>query len=156
MKAFRIAHPRHATRAEAFGGRGAFLFPGRWHNPGCRIVYCAESLALATLESMAHLDSPKSLRGFFWFAIELPDDLVETPAVLPDGWNARPGEAGYLGAVSARFGTAWYQERRSLALKVPSAVVPSEHNLLVNPLHPKFDLSAVEGPFPVIWDERLV
>jgi RES domain-containing protein len=119
------------------------------------MVYCSESLALATLESIAHLSSPKSLRGYLWFSVNLPDDLIEMPQAMPQGWNAKPGEDGYRGAVSARFGSTWFQEQRSIALKVPSAVVPSEYNIIVNPLHPKFDLSMIDGPFPIVWDERL-
>ena len=32
----------------------------------------------------------------------------------------------------------WFDEQRSVALEVPSAVVTHERNVLLNPLHPRF------------------
>lgn len=157
MKAYRIVKPRYGEKTDAFSGIGSRDKPGRWNMPGTRMVYCSDSLSLATLEIMAHLTKPKSLGGFLWFEMNLPDDLVETPNPMPEGWNAKPvrGEDYTTGMASVRFGTRWLQERRSLALRVPSAVTPSEFNLLINPLHPKFDLSSIHGPFQIVWDERL-
>jgi|WetSurMetagenome_2_1015567.scaffolds.fasta_scaffold810720_1 RES domain-containing protein len=157
MKAYRIVKPRHGEKSDAFSGIGSRDKPGRWNMPGFRMVYCSDSLSLATLETMAHLVSPRSMQSFVWFVLNVPDDLMETPDPIPEGWNVKPdfGNSYNVRMISARFGTKWIQEQRSLVLRVPSAVIPSEYNLLVNPLHPKFDLSMIEGPFPVSWDERL-
>ena len=37
-------------------GEGAFLYGGRWNNPGARIVYLAETRALAAMEILTHVD----------------------------------------------------------------------------------------------------
>jgi RES domain-containing protein len=97
------------------------------------------------------------MQGFVCFSMDVPDDLVETPNPMPDGWDVIPSaEDSYdMRMVSVQFGTKWIREQRSLVLRVPSVVVPYEFNLLLNPLHPAFDLSKIAGPFPVKWDERL-
>ena len=40
-------------------------------------------------------------------------------------------------AACREFGDRWLDERRSLALRVPSVIVPQESNILLNPLHPQ-------------------
>lgn len=52
---------------------------------------------------------------------------------LPKDWNARPPKSS-----SQLIGDDWFIKRSSLVLRVPSVVVPTEHNYLINPLHPNF------------------
>ncbi len=47
------------------------------------------------------------------------------------GWDAPPA-----GRVSIAWGTAWAAAGTSLLAQVLSVIVPEEHNLLINPLHP--------------------
>jgi RES domain-containing protein len=72
------------------------------------------------------------------------------PAQLPPGWaSAAPPE-------SARaLGSEWARSERSVGLAVPSAVVPQESNVLLNPAHPLFDEMKVEGPLAFSIDPRL-
>jgi RES domain-containing protein len=51
-------------------------------------------------------------------------------------------------------GDAWVREERSLVLKVPSAVVPSEYNYLINPNHPDARRLEVSPPFDPQIDPR--
>ncbi len=67
------------------------------------------------------------------------------------GWDARP----YTGASQA-VGDAWLAEGRSLALRVPSVVVASEWNVLVNPQHPAFGEVEVSAPVAAPFDPRLL
>lgn len=53
MRAWRIVRWKHAS--SAFDGEGARLFGSRWTSPGVRVVFAAESRALAMLEMLAHL-----------------------------------------------------------------------------------------------------
>lgn len=59
------------------------------------------------------------------------DARTETPGSLPIGWDADPS-----GRASIRFATAWLRLAATALLRVPSAIVPDEHNVLINPLHP--------------------
>ena len=43
----------------AFSGMGGLYVSGRWHPQGYKIIYTAESLALASLEIFVHLESDR-------------------------------------------------------------------------------------------------
>lgn len=69
---------------------------------------------------------------------------------LPKEWNARP-----YTVASQRIGDAWVRENQSLVLKVPSVVVPPEHNYLINPRHPDADTLIIGDPEPLDADPLL-
>lgn len=53
-------------------------------------------------------------------------------------------------------GGRWARERRSLLLKVPTAVVRGEGwNILINPLHPEFSSVSIVDVAPFTHDDRL-
>lgn len=59
-------------------------------------------------------------------------------------------------AQTRAFGTAWLREKRSLALLVPSFVLPYERNVLINPLHPNAATLETLGKDRVRLDQRLL
>jgi len=69
------------------------------------------------------------------FEIEIDDALVETLAKPPEGWDLRPPSHA-----SRAVGDRWLRDRRSVALRVPSVIVPQSWNVLINPAHKEFDL----------------
>lgn len=50
----------------------------------------------------------------------------------------------------------WYQNKLSLVLKVPSAIIPSEHNYIINTQHPDFHLVQLHSVIDYEWDLRLL
>ena len=50
--------------ARAFDGEGARLHGGRWNSPGTRVAYASDSIALAALEVLAHLQSTSVLQSY--------------------------------------------------------------------------------------------
>ena len=56
-----------------------------------------------------------------------------------------------------QIGSNWYKSKRSLVLKVSSAVIPKEYNYIINTNHPDFSskvsLVRTEDYF---WDDRLL
>ncbi len=151
IEVWRITAPAYADTA--FSGEGARLWGGRWGSPGHRLVYASGSLALATLEVLARANDRRRLRGYLAVSATLAErhlEIVEA-ATLPTGWDARP-----YTAVSQRIGDQWLEAGRSLALRVPSVVVPSEWNVLVNPAHPAFGEVAVGVPIAAPFDPRLL
>jgi RES domain-containing protein len=60
--AWRIIQRKFAKLA--FRAEGARLFGGRWNSPGHPVVYTAQSLALAALEILVHVDSDKLLQDY--------------------------------------------------------------------------------------------
>jgi RES domain-containing protein len=142
---------RRFARA-ALSGQGAFRYGGRWNLPGTRIIYCAESRALATLEALVHVEDIEDLGAVEWqaTAITLPSSAIERPLRYPRSWRIYP----YVSATQ-RFGSKWARSQASVALRVPSAVVSGEFNYLLNPLHPDFSGLIMERPEPFRFDPRL-
>lgn len=95
------------------------------------MVYSSRHLSLAFLEILVHVeltgDLPDDRR--YW-ELELPDDAVQEldPDRLGPDWR---GSLAHTRAL----GDAWLDAGRSAGLLVPSAVVPIERNLLLNPGH---------------------
>lgn len=152
MRVWRICKAEHA--ATAFTGEGSLLYPGRWHHAGTPVVYCSESRALAALEQLVHLHRNRLPPHLVCFPVEIPDDLAITRVRvqdLPADWRAYPGPTE-LRDIGAR----WAAAKETVALQVPSAVVPAEHNLLLDPRHPDFRLLVLGDPEPFELDDRLV
>lgn len=151
MKAYRIcAASLGRSRREAFSGLGGLTASARWHTRGRRIVYAAQSLSLAALETLVHLKSAVAVADFVSFRIEVPDELILKPSDYPPDWKSDR-------LATRRFGDSWLAARESPALVVPTAITPEEWNLLLNPAHPRFSLEWIAGgPDPYAFDERLV
>lgn len=140
---------RHLGRA--FEGEGARIHGGRWNSPGRPAVYTSETRALATLEVLAGLGGTNQLPSYALIDVSFAEVLVEDVAhPLPSGWDARPP-----GHASQGVGDAWLIGTRSAVLRVPSVVVPAEHNYVLNPAHPDFAKIAIGSPQPLTVDPRL-
>jgi RES domain-containing protein len=146
---------RLATRREpraAFDGEGARLYGGRWNRPGTPLVYAAEHLSLAVLETFVHLDPEDEPRALFRFRLKLPESAVERlpPARVPASWRNYPAPDE-----TAEIGSDWARKNEALALMVPSAIVPEESNILVNPAHPAFRQLLLERGERFSFDGRM-
>lgn len=149
-QAWRIVKARHA--ATAFTGEGASRFGGRWHSRGTWIAYTSATKALAALETLVHLNPPVRFR-YVAFPVTFDDALVETirAATLPADWKDEPPPAS-----GQAIGDRWIREARSAVLELPSVIVPSESNYLLNPAHPDFRRVAIGKPVPFAFDPRLL
>ena len=141
------------TRAgETFSGEGARRAGGRFNGPGRPVIYTSESLALAQLGILVNLPTERLLSSYVAFRAEIPEGHVETlrREELTENWRRAPAPDSVKG-IPGR----WLRSERSLALQVPSAVVPAEDNVLINPNHPAFGDVETEGPFDPEIDDRL-
>src|SRR3954468_20104639 len=116
-------------------GIGASMSKGyRWNSFNTRLVYTAESRALATLEVSVHLDLSEDLpTDRFYVEIEIPDSLTILEVDikdLPDHWDAKPPII-----TTQIIGDDFVNENEAAVLKVPSSIVPQESNYLINPNH---------------------
>lgn len=147
MILWRLTAPEHAPGLD---GEGARLWGGRWNSPGTAVVYTAGSLALALLETWVHLPPAMRRRGALpprvSVEIELPDSISMETAEMPD-WSDTQA--------LRRFGDEWARSRRSCALSVPSAVIPPERNVILNPVHPDMRLVEVRATVPFTFDPRM-
>jgi RES domain-containing protein len=137
---------------EAFSGQGASAYGGRWNSPGTRMIYCSEHPALAALEKLVHIQDIEQLRrSYSLIALGCPDELTEAlPTRLPRNWTGDGARARLR-----RIGDQWIASRRSLALVVPSVVLPRSSNILVNPLHAAFGRLQIGRAESVDFDPRL-
>jgi len=147
---WRVVKRAHA--ATAFDGKAAERFGGRWNSAGRRAVYASATKSLALLEVLVHLDVGRPLPRVVSFGFEVDAKLVETlaPGRLPRSWRMADGVP-----LTQRLGDEWLAAGRSLALAVPSAIVPEESNYVLNPAHPAFAKLAVGTPAPFVLDPRL-
>jgi RES domain-containing protein len=116
------------------------------------MVYTASTLSLAALEALVHFAIETSPLDYVALTIRVPVDAVErvVDKQLPPDWHTTPAPAA-----CHELGARWAAEARSLGLAVPSAVVPSENNILLNPLHPDFPKVTLEKQEPFLFDSRL-
>lgn len=150
LEVFRIV--TRARAADAFSGEGARLYGGRWNSKGIRVVYTASARSLAMLEMLVQ-DQPLHAE-YVIIPARVPSRVrVEQVAtsVLPKDWRATgPNEA------LRELGEQWVRRSLSAVLRVPSAVVPQEHNYLLNPAHADFGKIKLGRAEALTTDPRLV
>jgi RES domain-containing protein len=149
--AWRIVKKRFAERA--FDGEGARLFGGRWNSPGVPVIYVSSTRALAVLEMAVHLDRAALLSSFVLVPCEFNERLMTqvTAPQLPRQWRRNPPLPDL-----ARVGDGWVRSAASAVLAVPSAIIPEEVNLLLNPAHPDFATISLGPPHDFEFDRRLI
>jgi RES domain-containing protein len=131
MLVYRIATSKHIND---LSGEGARLHGGRWNHRGTAVLYTSETRSLATVELVVHVSLSFAPTDLKMATIEVPDEPAPEEvdvAALPPNWRAFPAPPEL-----ADLGTSWARSGRSLLLRVPSAVVEHEHNILINPAHP--------------------
>jgi RES domain-containing protein len=138
--------------ASAFSGEGARLYGGRWNRKGVALVYAAGSQSLAMLEMLVQ-DQPLRARYVMIPATLARNLKIEriTPDQLPADWRD-PAARERLQAI----GGDWARRKSSAVLAVPSSVIPSETNYLLNPLHPSFAKIEIGTPRDFVADLRLI
>lgn len=133
---WRIAKHTADYRADDLSGGGAKFTGGRWNSKGLPVIYASSTIALATLETLAHLGDNIAIRNAFLIRIDVPVSVWArreyiTPDDLSPSWIAEPH-----GSTTTDFGDAWIDLGSATLLMVPSVIVPEEFNVLINPAHP--------------------
>jgi RES domain-containing protein len=150
MIVYRIANSKY--KEATLSGIGAEKVGGRWNEVGTRAVYCSENISLALLEYYVHSENTAFLPKEIVVAkIEFPDDLsIEELKEIPEGWNQYP----YSSKTTEVF-TKLSKDRNVFALRVPSAIVGLESNIILNPLYKDFGKVEVIEFINLPIDERL-
>jgi RES domain-containing protein len=151
VDAWRVTRSRYALAA--FDGEGAWRYGGRWNERGIRIAYASSTLSLAVLEVLAQVLGPEDLRDYVAVRARIPEGGVDELAGgdLPRDWRRVPPPKS-----TRSLGSRWAEGAGGLALRVPSAVLPEEHNLLINPAHPRFEAITIDDPRPLDLDPQLL
>ncbi|MEC3878129.1 RES family NAD+ phosphorylase [Parapedobacter sp. 10938] len=147
MLIYRIAHKQYSRALFAPG------FGGRWNSEGKKVIYAAESIPLAFLESMLRRQGVGFNRDFNTMIIEVPDTLpVKTIDVeqLPDAWRD-----SYDYRICQQIGDEWYDSGETPLLKVPSAVLPDAANYVIHTAHPDYSRIKLVNVTTLIPDQRI-
>ncbi|WLE64193.1 MULTISPECIES: RES family NAD+ phosphorylase [Burkholderia] len=133
---WRIATVTAAYPAEDMSGAGAKATGGRWNEKGTAVLYTSTSRSLACLETLVHMVSGGLPLNRILVRLDVPDDVWEAASSFDPndignvGWDVEPA-----GMVSIKAGSDWVKGAAAALFVVPSAIVPEEMNVLINPLH---------------------
>lgn len=146
MIVWRIASLGHA----ALDGEASRVYGSRWTPRGLPAVFASATLSLAALERFVHLDPDLEPSDLVAIEIRFGSTIrTESVAVsnLPRNWRDYPAPFAL-----ASIGERWLREAKTVALSVPSVVVPQERNVIINPAHHDFDRLTVASPEPFSFD----
>jgi RES domain-containing protein len=147
MLAYRITHKSFSKKLIAPG------FAGRWNGTGRKVIYCAESIALAFLENMIRRQGVGFNQDFKTVVLQIPEELKiqkVNPRDLPVGWRKF---SDYTKCQP--IGNDWFDEGSFPILKVPSAVLPESFNYVINATHPDCKKIKIIRITDLIPDERI-
>jgi RES domain-containing protein len=152
---WRIAQETREYRADDLSGGGAAKTGGRWNSPGKAVVYASRSVALAYLETLAHLGREVPLNRFL-VRIVVPDKVWDQALWakekdLPKTWRAEPAGIG-----RALFGDKWLTTGKAALLCLPSVIVPEDTNVLINPNHKDAVLIQSSVERQLLYDPRVL
>lgn len=148
MLVYRITGKKHA---EDLTGKGAAIYGGRWNKKGSPVLYTGENKEIALLETIVH--TPVLLiPELDIITIEIPDDSITKIEIsqLPSNWKVYPAPT-----VLSEIGERWISESKTIALRVPSCIIHSSHNYILNCKHPDYLRVMVVERVHFEFDSRL-
>lgn len=148
MIVFRITNE---TYKNDISGNGAAMFGSRWNSKGTRLLYTSQSISLSILESLVHLKRGDIPPTQYLLHIELPDEKeiaeISYKKIKKD-WHREIEYTQWMG-------DQFIRNKKNLFLKVPSAIVPQESNVLLNPAHNEFKKVKLVASELLELDKRL-
>jgi RES domain-containing protein len=128
----------------------------RWNLDDQFMIYTGSSRSLSSLELIVNENSILPAFKYKVMTISISDEeslfshVLQTE--LPIHWRSLSAYPKLQ-----QIGSKWYESKKSLVLKVSSAVIPKEYNYIINTNHPDFSskvsLVRTEDYF---WDDRLL
>ena len=147
MLVYRITLTKYAHRLKA-SGRAA-----RWNSNDREMIYTSSSRSLACLENVVHRSQIGLSDHFKVLSIEIPEittiismDIKQ----LPVQWQAFENMH-----ITQRIGGQWLEKGHNAVLRVPSSIIHTEFNYLLNPQHADFRQIRIVNTEPFIFDERI-
>jgi RES domain-containing protein len=147
IRCFRLSAQKYPSNS----GFGAARYGGRWNPKGLEVLYASASVSLASLEVLVQFAVLP--HDYVLTEIQIPNDVAIVTLDdddLPEGWDG-----GTLLSRTQAIGRRWAANRRSAVLSVPSAIISSERNYVINPKHPDFGRIRFLSPVRFRFDPRL-
>lgn len=136
---------------EDLTGTGSKLFGGRWNSKGIPMLYVSQNISLAVLEMLVNNQFKDFATSLSLLKISIPDNC-EIPEIklakLKLLWNEDFSYTKFMG-------NEFIKSMGNIAIKVPSTVIPEEHNYLLNPLHKDYKKIKIIETILFKTDKRL-
>ena len=149
MRVWRVVPTGH----QALDGEGTRRFGSRWVPKGLPAVYTSAALSLAALELFVHTDPDLAPADLLAISADIPDDLIVHELALsdlPGTWREIPAPAELQ-----ELGRSWIVEGKAAILSVPSVVVPTERNYVLNTAHAGFQRIQIGEVHDFSFDPRM-
>ena len=147
MKVYRISLAIYSTKLLASGN------PARWNSKDIRVIYTAQSRALACLENIVHRDSKGLQKNFRIMEIDIADEIkiekIQETDLIADWKNF------YNMPYTQQIGDDWINNSKTAVLQVPSVIVSGDFNFLINPGHKDFSSIKLLSAVPFEFDSRI-
>jgi RES domain-containing protein len=150
ISVFRIAKEKYITD---LSGNGAKQHGGRWNNVGNNMLYTSENISLSLLEILCNIQMVFIQNNLALIELKITNsDLLDTLPFneLPINWHQYPSPN-----ILQNIGDNFLKKGKFLGLKVPSAIVNEEKNILLNPFHQKFGEVKIVNQKKYVVDNRL-
>jgi RES domain-containing protein len=134
-------------------GVGARLYGGRWKPVGVPCIYTSESVSLAFLEKYVHAKAREDIQRIALLKIELNEKRVN---IFKTDHNLFKSSWHQDYTYSQWLGQQILADISITAFSVPSAIVPFERNIILNPAAENFNLVRFFEPIDFAADFRLL
>lgn len=139
------------SRYNSLSGEGGLRYSARWHTAGRRIVYLAESPAGAMVEALVHLELNENSWPDYYdlMRVAAPNGIkIATIQVTDENWKHNQG-------ITRLLGDEWLASGSTALARVPSAILPTTWNVLLNPEHPDAKQIRIVETIKAEYDARL-
>lgn len=148
MTVYRITHKKFSDKLIASG------IENRWNLSGQLVIYSSANKALACLENLVHTNG-ETLGNNLYVCMEIfiPESAgisIVTIKDLPENFTAEEQKNN-----TQSIGNKWYTDNKNLLLEVPSAIISSENNFIINTIHEDFKKIKITGKESFNFDKRL-
>lgn len=149
MLVYRITGKKYAGD---LSGIGAAMYGGRWNKKGVPVLYTGESKEIALLETLVHTP-PLLVPQMDILTIQIPDKSITEIEInqLPKNWKIYPAPT-----ILSEIGDSWVQANETIALKVPSCIIHSAFNFILNCRHKDFNKVKIVERRNFEFDSRLI
>lgn len=149
MQVFRITTKKWSNSLTGSG------YSARWNSEGTLVIYTAENRSLACLENLVHRNGHGLDDNFCVMTIDILNTIsvlnLDVNSLTPN-WNFSDESAQIY---CRSIGDKWILEKKSCILKVPSALIDGEFNILINPNHKDFHKIKLKSTEKFTFDNRL-
>lgn len=147
MMLFRFSPEKYS---DDLSGEGARRRGGRWNSRSFPVVYTSMTISLSLLELFVYATGYEEIKNNYLMRIDVPAHFTkDIPAIkVKEQWQTDIAYSRFIG-------DSFLNARSSLLLKVPSAIIPEESNILINPVHPDIKKIKIISAALFRFDSRL-